>query len=173
MLFLSALQTTISPATSSVKPRPWRVLNWRLRLRPKHAMPGTNFYPCRPSKGPKHLKLFSLTSDPSKPGTGTTLLMNGDPKMHPAFISVARTSPRRDQTVVSPPSLVVCPCPQQALYFWCLVKRSPALQACNRMRNSQADGAPKVPGSGGARLPEPFPLWSPEFMPGKRIGIPR
>ena len=57
--------------------------------------------------------------------------------------SAARTSPRRDETVVSPNSLGVCPAPLQALCLLGLVKRSPALQACNRMRNSQADGVPR------------------------------
>ena len=51
----------------------------------------------------------------------------------------------------------------------CLVKRSPALQACNRMRNNQADGVPRGTGlrrsnhvSGAFLL---SPSRSPEFMP--------
>jgi hypothetical protein len=56
---------------------------------------------------PMHLSLFSPTGDPSKPGTGTTLLSHGDAKMHPVDLSVARTSPRRDETVVSPNTLAV------------------------------------------------------------------
>jgi len=38
---------------------------------------------------------------------------------------------------------------QPEVYCGCLAKRSPALQACNRARNSQADGVPK-----GTRAPE-------------------
>ena len=106
--------------------------------------------------GTEHLNLFSLTSDPSKPGAGTTLLTRGHPKMRPVNLSAARTSPQRDETVVSPNSLVVCPALFPALYLLCLVKQISALQACNRMRNSQADGAPMVPGSPGASLRGPF-----------------
>jgi hypothetical protein len=55
------------------------------------------------------------------------------------------------------------------VYWSCLAKRSPALQACNRMRNSQADGVPR-----GTRLRKVQPCFrsflfvpsrSPEFMP--------
>jgi hypothetical protein len=34
---------------------------------------------------PKHLSLFSPTGDPSKPGTGTTLLTHGDADDHPVM----------------------------------------------------------------------------------------
>jgi hypothetical protein len=57
----------------------------------------------------------------------------------------------------------------------CLAKRSPALQACNRMRNSQADGVPR--GTGLRRSNHASGVFcssrSPEFMPRKRTGIPR
>ena len=123
--------------------------------------------------GPKHLSLFSPTGDPSKPGTGTTLLFYGSPSAHPEPRPAARTSPRRDETVVPFGRLLISlgSWGQHDLYLWRLAKRSPALQACNRMRNSQADGVPR-----GTRLRRPnqvsgvFCLWlspsrSPEFMP--------
>jgi hypothetical protein len=34
---------------------------------------------------PKHLSLFSPTGDPSKPGTGATLLSHGDASIHPGI----------------------------------------------------------------------------------------
>lgn len=56
----------------------------------------------------------------------------------------ARTSLQRDETVVPLDSccFLRCPC-NHAVYWLCLAKRSPALQACNRTRNSQADGVPR------------------------------
>jgi hypothetical protein len=64
-------------------------LSSRLRLaaslagrRHAFAMPATTFYPC-PAFRPKHLSLFSLTGDPSKPGTGTTLLFYGGVNAYP------------------------------------------------------------------------------------------
>jgi hypothetical protein len=50
--------------------------------------------------GPKHLSLFSPTGDPSKPGTGTTLLFYGGACAHPELRPAARTSLQRDETVV-------------------------------------------------------------------------
>src|SRR5262249_541647 len=64
-------------------------------------------------------------------------------------------------------------CPRAILL--CLVKRSPALQACNRTRNTQADGVPR--GGQLRRSTKPVELFccprSPEFMPGKRTCTPR
>jgi hypothetical protein len=57
---------------------------------------------------PKHLSLFSPTGDPSKPGTGTTLLFYGGVLRLPGRMPAARTSPRRDETVV-PLGLLVFP----------------------------------------------------------------
>jgi hypothetical protein len=37
----------------------------------------TTFYPCPADFLPEHLKMFSLSSDPSKPGTGATNLTGG------------------------------------------------------------------------------------------------
>jgi hypothetical protein len=72
----------------------------------------------------------------------------------------ARTSPRRDEAVVPLGLLVISFCPRvhHNLNLLRLVKRSPALQACNRMRNSQADDAPKALAPGTQRLRGPFPL---------------
>jgi hypothetical protein len=91
---------------------------------------------------PMHLSLFSPLGDPSKPGTGTALLSLGGMTARPPRITDARTSPRRDDTVVSPQ--ILCLLDYRMLNCLGLVKRSPALQACNRMRNSQADGAPRA-----------------------------
>jgi len=108
---------------------------------------------------PKHLSLYSPTGDPSKPGTGSTLLFYGGVAAHPEpcrppgpVFNATKPSFHPDffESALLPgstrPTLV------------CLAKRSPALQACNRMRNSQADGAPKalVPGTQGPRFL--FPL---------------
>jgi hypothetical protein len=49
---------------------------------------------------PRHLSLYSPTGDPSKPGTGTALLFYGGACAHPELRPAARTSPRRDETVV-------------------------------------------------------------------------
>jgi hypothetical protein len=87
----------------------------------------------------------------------------------PGPMPAARTSPRRDETVVSPQILLpaFCPLRQRMLNFLRLVKRSPALQACNRTRNSQADGAPKALAPGTSSLRSLFPLAA-GVMPLKR-----
>jgi hypothetical protein len=97
---------------------------------------------------PMHLSLYSPTGDPSKPGTGTALLFYGGACAHPELRPAARTSPRRDETVVPLGLLVISfnRLGQHKVYWSCLAKRSPALQACNRMRNSQADGVPRGTG---------------------------
>jgi hypothetical protein len=52
---------------------------------------------------PKHPSLFSPTGDPSKPGTGTIHLFYGGAFAHTRNLGpIARTSPRRDESVVSP-----------------------------------------------------------------------
>ena len=122
---------------------------------------------------PMHLSLYSPTGDPSKPGTGTALLFYGGACAHPELRPAARTSPRRDETVVPLGLLVISfnRLGQHKVYWSCLAKRSPALQACNRMRNSQADGVPRGTGlrrsnhASGVFLFWLFPSRSPEFMP--------
>ena len=47
-----------------------------------------------------HLSLFSPAGDPSKPGTGTTILFYGGACAHQELRPVARTSLQRDETVV-------------------------------------------------------------------------
>src|SRR5437899_10064712 len=94
---------------------------------------------------PMHLSRYSHTGDPSKPGTGTALLFYGGACAHPELRPAARTSPRRDETVVSLVLLLISfsRLGQHRVYWSCLAKRSPALQACNRTRNNQADGVPR------------------------------
>src|SRR5262249_17760806 len=79
---------------------------------------------------------------------GTTLLFYGGAGAHPELRPIARTSPRRDETVV-PLGWHLISFSRLAgrkVYWSCLAKRSSALQACNRMRNSQADGVPRGTG---------------------------
>jgi len=138
--------------------------DWRLREsgprshgpRPCARWPATDFYPCRltslPRAGsrPKHPNLYSPTGDPPKPGTETTLLTRGGLTAKPVHVSAARTSPRRDVAVVSLVSLGLSSwaCVLN-LFAWGSGVGSAGVQPT---RNTQADGAPKVPGAGDHHL---------------------
>jgi hypothetical protein len=108
---------------------------------------------------PKHLSLFSPTGDLSKPGTGTTLLFYGGGLAHTRNHAGRpdQSSTRRNRRFTLN-ALGLCPLVKHNIYLFRLVKRSPALQACNRMRNSQADGAPKALAPGTKCLRSLFPL---------------
>ena len=97
---------------------------------------------------PRHLSLYSPTGDPSKPGTGTALLFYGGACAHPELRPAARTSSstRRNRRSTRITLDLLQPVGSTQVYWSCLAKRSPALQACNRMRNSQADGVPRGAG---------------------------
>jgi hypothetical protein len=70
------------------------------------------------------------------------------PRGTPACISIARTSPRRDVPVVAPVSLYRPPVPGcYSKFAWGSGVGSAGVQPT---RNTQADGAPKVPGAGGS-----------------------
>jgi hypothetical protein len=93
--------------------------------------------------GPMHLSLFSPTGDPSKPGTGTTLLFDGNTDATRSISDRPDQSSTRRNRRSSRMPLFPWFCLQPQAILVCLVKRNPALQACNRTRNSQADGVPK------------------------------
>ena len=82
-----------------------RVFDWRLRLggrRLASAIAG-DYLLFVSAFRPMHPSLFSPTGDPSKPGTGTIHLFYGGAGAHTRNLRpIARTSPRRDETVVSP-----------------------------------------------------------------------
>src|ERR1700730_186568 len=63
------------------------------------AMPATTFYPCRSALRPMHLNLLSPTGDPLKPGTGSTLLLDGGTSAHPGTVTIApdQSSTRRNR----------------------------------------------------------------------------
>ncbi len=129
------------------------------------AMPATDFYTCR------------LTSLPMRTAGRTPQSVfahwrsaeawyRDDPSVTrrrvstPVSASIARTSPRRDVTVVSLVSLCLssCACVLN-LFAWGSGVGSAGVQP---MRNTQADGAPKVPGAGGHRLRRRLSARSPE-----------
>jgi hypothetical protein len=119
------------------------------------------------SSRPKHLILFSPTGDPWKPGTGTTLLFYGGVSRQPGncdrppgpVFNATKPSFHMDSLVLLKP-IGITRC-----ILSCLAKRSPALQACNRTRNSQADGVPRGTSSAGPTMPAEF------FLPLSVAGV--
>jgi hypothetical protein len=99
---------------------------------------------------PKHLNRYSPTGDPSKPGTGTTLLSRGGLTAHP--FTHRSPGPVLDATLPSSPVVRALFPPQVSvlhLFAWGSGVGSAGVQPT---RNTQVDGAPKVPGVGGNRL---------------------
>jgi hypothetical protein len=113
---------------------------------------------------PKHHNLYSPTGDPPKPGTGTTLLSRGGLSASP--FTLRSPGPVLDATLPSFPLfrlLSSCSCVIN-LFAWGSGVGSAGVQP---MRNTQVDGAPKVPSAGGNCLrrclltPPPFPILPP------------
>jgi hypothetical protein len=85
----------------------------------------------------------------------------------PVYVSAARTSPRRDVTVVSLVSLYLSSCCCVLNFVaWGSGVGSAGVQP---MRNTQADGAPKVPGAGGNRLRRRLLLSPPSRPPWRAL----
>jgi len=99
---------------------------------------------------PMHLNRYSPIGDPSKPGTGTTLLSRGGLSAHP-FMDRS-PGPVLDATLPSFPVFRAFLPPLDGVLCFFAWGSGVGSAGVQPTRNTQADGAPKVPGAGGNRL---------------------